>query len=122
VLPGSDLQVLLVDVPYSPDPSGLPEHGFAVLTTYLRPASRGMVRLASPEPDVAPLIDPRYLGAQQDVDAMLSGMALIADMADTPRSARSVTPGTGPSVDGRGHFGRRPPFPPPPLDVRSASS
>jgi choline dehydrogenase-like flavoprotein len=41
---------------------------------YLRPESRGEIRLASSDPKAAPLIDPRYLSTPADVQPLIAGI------------------------------------------------
>eukprot|EP00927_Polykrikos_kofoidii_P043076 TRINITY_DN37136_c0_g1_i1.p1 TRINITY_DN37136_c0_g1~~TRINITY_DN37136_c0_g1_i1.p1 ORF type:complete len:609 (+),score=80.22 TRINITY_DN37136_c0_g1_i1:238-1827(+) len=45
----------------------LPEHGYQVHCGTMRPTSRGTVRLASTDPQEAPLIDPNFLATEEDV-------------------------------------------------------
>ncbi|WP_350557637.1 GMC family oxidoreductase N-terminal domain-containing protein [Psychrobacter sp. CAL346-MNA-CIBAN-0220] len=49
--------------------------GYAVSihSCYLRPESRGTVKLASTDPSAAPLIDPNYLADPKDVEYMIAG-------------------------------------------------
>jgi choline dehydrogenase len=57
---------------------------FVTLTFALqRPRSRGDVRLASSDPLTAPLIRPKYLSAQADVDALLAGVSLARALGET---------------------------------------
>lgn len=46
---------------------------FLSISCYLRPESRGTVKLASTDPSAAPLIDPNYLSHPKDVDYMMAG-------------------------------------------------
>ncbi len=48
-------------------------YGVSVHSCYLRPESRGTVRLASTDPSEAPLIDPNYLSNEKDVEFMVAG-------------------------------------------------
>jgi choline dehydrogenase-like flavoprotein len=50
--------------------------GYSCHVCLLRPDSRGSVRLASPDPLAAPLIDPDFLGEQSDVDRMVRGFKI----------------------------------------------
>lgn len=52
-------------------------HGFSCHACVLRPESRGSVRLQSPDPRVAPLIDPRFLSDRRDVDALMAGTRMM---------------------------------------------
>ena len=44
-----------------------------ILPQLLHPKSRGSVRLQSGDPFVKPIIDPRFLTEQQDVDVLMKG-------------------------------------------------
>ena len=54
--------------------------GVTVNSAYLRPASRGSVRLASADPAVAPLIDPNYWGAPEDRARALEGLRMAREI------------------------------------------
>ena len=63
-------------------------HGYACHASVLRPRSRGAVRLASPDPRKAPLIDPHYLSDPQDMDALLDGLRIARRiLAQAPLAA-----------------------------------
>lgn len=51
-------------------------HGMTLNTAYLRPESRGEVTLASKDPSVDPLIDPKYLSAPADWKHSIEGFRL----------------------------------------------
>lgn len=69
----------------------------------VRPASRGEVALRSPDPLVAPAFIPNYLRADEDVEAMLSGMRYLRKiLATEPLKSRVVgelVPGPGVKTD-----------------------
>ena len=48
-------------------------HGFTVLVGLQRPASKGIIRLESGNPFHYPLIDPKYLHEDVDVENLLYG-------------------------------------------------
>ncbi len=50
-------------------------------TNLMRPAARGSVRLASADPDAAPLIDPGYFNNDADIDAAVRAVELIREIA-----------------------------------------
>jgi choline dehydrogenase-like flavoprotein len=69
--------------------------GLTVLPTLIYPESRGTVGLAGPDPSLAPLIDPGYLQAGQDVDVLLEGIAMTREvLAGLGDSTGEVVPGT----------------------------
>ena len=59
------------------DPSG---PGFTVAPTLVAVNSRGQIRLRDSNPEHAPLIDPDYFGAPEDLDAMVEGLRLTLDL------------------------------------------
>lgn len=54
----------------------------------IRPRSRGVIRLASADPFVRPLIDPGYLTADADAEVLVWGLKLAASLADTSAMQR----------------------------------
>jgi choline dehydrogenase-like flavoprotein len=67
------------------------EHpGVTLNTAYLRPRSRGTVRLASADPAAAPLIDPNYWADLQDRALALDGLRLARRMLRQPALRRFV--------------------------------
>ncbi|XP_076472845.1 glucose dehydrogenase [FAD, quinone]-like isoform X3 [Babylonia areolata] len=59
-------------------------HGMTCAPTLLRPASVGTIRLQSPRPHHPPLIDPRYLHRDQDLDPLLYGIRQCQRLLTTP--------------------------------------
>ncbi|XP_076472842.1 glucose dehydrogenase [FAD, quinone]-like isoform X2 [Babylonia areolata] len=59
-------------------------HGMTCAPTLLRPASVGTIRLQSPRPHHPPLIDPRYLHRDQDLDPLLYGIRQCQHLVTTP--------------------------------------
>ncbi|MCL2543858.1 MAG: GMC family oxidoreductase N-terminal domain-containing protein [Nocardioidaceae bacterium] len=51
--------------------------GMTVLPTLIYPESRGTIRLAGPDPSLAPLIDPAYLTASRDTEVLLEGIEMV---------------------------------------------
>src|ERR1700744_4871178 len=58
--------------------------GFSCHVCLLRPESRGSVWLQSADPFAAPAIDPNFLGAEADVDAMVAGFKTTKRLLDAP--------------------------------------
>ncbi len=86
--------------PLSLDRFGEPLHRFAAFTASvcnLRPASRGRVDIRSADPSVAPLIDPNYLSAAEDLKVAAQAIrltrAIVASPALAPFSPREYLPG-----------------------------
>ncbi len=88
-LPGAGLEA---GVP--PVPSG---YGCTLNACYLRPKSRGSIRLRSADPAVAPIIDPNYWAEPADMAAALRGIAssreIMAQAAFRPFVKREHLPG-----------------------------
>lgn len=51
--------------------------GVTTSISQVRPASRGSIELAGPDPFAAPIIRANYLSAQADIDAMISGVRWV---------------------------------------------
>lgn len=65
--------------------AAMPQGGVTLNSCYLRPRSRGTVRLASSDPTQAPLIDPNYLQDPRDREMSIRGLKLTqAIMAQAP--------------------------------------
>ena len=78
---GPDLQALLGHLPHYPDGCEGPPEGFTLTSMLTRPASRGSVRLQSADPSASPVIDPNYLSCEVDVEAIVSGLHLLREVA-----------------------------------------
>jgi choline dehydrogenase-like flavoprotein len=63
---------------------GLIDQGFSCHVCVLRPKSRGSVRLESADPFAAPLIDPNFLGEDDDLETLVEGYKLTRRLLDTP--------------------------------------
>ena len=73
--------------------------GVTLNTAYLRPASRGSVRLASADAAAAPLIDPNYWSDPHDREMAIKGLKLAREILSQPALSRfvkrEVLPGPG---------------------------
>ena len=58
--------------------------GVTLNSAFLRPRSRGTVRLASADPNAAPLIDPNYWADPYDRKCALKGLRLARDILRQP--------------------------------------
>jgi len=63
-------------------------HGYSCHVCLLRPRSRGTLRLASPDPQVMPLIDPAFLQDPDDVQRMVRGFKAMRRLLQQPALAR----------------------------------
>ncbi|MFC4508314.1 MULTISPECIES: GMC family oxidoreductase [Streptomyces] len=77
---GPDLQIIFIDIPV-PNPVAHVTNGFTIGVSPMRPASRGTLRISSADPHVPPVIDPNYFSEEQDVRAVLSGIATARGIA-----------------------------------------
>lgn len=59
-------------------------HGYSCHIEVLRPKSRGSVRLASPDPRSAPLIDPNFLDRREDIEVLLRGAKMQRSILESP--------------------------------------
>jgi choline dehydrogenase-like flavoprotein len=77
----------------------MPQGGVTLNSAYLRPRSRGSVRLASPDPKAAPLIDPNYWADPHDREMSLRGLQMAREiLSAAPLKgfvAQEVLPGAG---------------------------
>jgi choline dehydrogenase len=81
-LPAPDIQVAFV--PVDAIEHGLVRlegHHFTIGLTQLRPQSRGSITLRSPDPLEHPAIQPRYLTAESDLQALVEGISLCRKVA-----------------------------------------
>lgn len=58
--------------------------GITLNSAYMRPRSRGTVRLASADPLAAPLIDPNYWSDPHDLEISLQGLQMARDILAQP--------------------------------------
>lgn len=99
-----DMQLYFSPVSYSKPTPGVrrltlpdPFPGFFIGIQPCRPESRGSIRIGSPDPRAAPVIEPNYLSAPGDMEEMLSGVRLIRRIAAQPAMrdviAEEIKPG-----------------------------
>ncbi len=60
--------------------AAMPHGGVTLNSAYLRPRSRGTVRLSSADPNAAPLIDPNYWADPYDREMSIRGLKLAREM------------------------------------------
>ncbi len=63
-------------------------HGYSCHVCLLRPKSRGTLRLASADPQVAPLIDPAFLKDPDDVARLVQGFKRVRELMHQPALTR----------------------------------
>ncbi|MEX1250093.1 MAG: GMC family oxidoreductase N-terminal domain-containing protein [Hyphomonas sp.] len=77
--------------PLSLDRFGEPLHRFPAITVAacnLRPTSRGHVRISSPDPHAAPIIDPNYLDTEEDRHIAREAIRLTRRLMQQPALSR----------------------------------
>jgi len=98
-----DIEIIFIQFPIHPRWSPGPEDGYSVVFGLITPASRGTLRLASTDPDRAPLIDPGYLTDPGDVTRMIKGLRAArkigAEFALAPFRDKELYPGAGVDTD-----------------------
>jgi choline dehydrogenase len=74
-----------------------PDEGFTIIPGITHPQSAGTIRLRSDSPLDPPLIDPRHLAEQADVDGLVRGIELSREIGDAAAfaewGAHEVVPG-----------------------------
>ncbi len=73
------------------DRDAIEKHGIAIGPCFLRPYSRGSVKLASSNPKDAAAFDSGALTDQRDVDVLKRGVKLAINILDTPSLAKLIT-------------------------------
>ena len=76
-----DLHLFPILLPVAPAGYPAPPAGFALVAAVVAPDSRGCLRLASADPQAAPLIDPGFLRDGRDLDRLEAGLAMIRQVA-----------------------------------------
>ncbi|GAA1324174.1 GMC family oxidoreductase [Pseudonocardia xinjiangensis] len=71
--------------------------GFSCLVTLLKPESRGSVRLASTDPEAAPVIDARYLESATDRTLVVEGLRRTLELCDSPIMRALIGPASFPA-------------------------
>ncbi len=79
----------------------MPNGGVTLNAAYMRPASRGTVKLKSADPMEAPLIDPNYMAEPEDARRGLAGLKIAREIMRQPalqpflKAERLPGPGVG---------------------------
>lgn len=80
---GPDLHIAVVNADYHQDWQEPLPNSFTFVIGHMRARSRGTVRLASADPIVPPVIDPRYLSEAYDVDQLIRGIEIVDEIVGT---------------------------------------
>lgn len=78
--PAPDLQPLFIHVPYPTDGGAAPDKGYTITPGIVRPQSRGTLRLASPNPADAAVVDPNIFAVDYDLEAMVDALILCREI------------------------------------------
>ena len=99
---GPDLETIFNPTAFDRQEPGKPPMGITMVTALLRPMSRGEVRLASADPEDAPVLDPRFLSCESDVDRLATAARTSLLLARTdPLSGWIGGLGDNPGLDAR---------------------
>ncbi|WP_433556109.1 GMC family oxidoreductase [Pseudonocardia xinjiangensis] len=107
-----DMQMIFIEFPIHPRWTPGPEDGYAVIHALMTAASRGTVRLAGDDPTRSPLIDPRYLCDERDMERMVAGARLAREIGEAaplaPWREKELYPGPAAQTDAelRAHLQR----------------
>ncbi len=63
---------------------------WSAFSTLIQPKSRGTVRLASPDPLAAPVIDPQFLAEPDDLKVLVEGLQMIREVMHHPSVKATV--------------------------------
>ncbi|MFD4391077.1 GMC family oxidoreductase [Streptomyces sp. NPDC058486] len=92
-----DLQYFFGPVQFVDDRYKTEGPGFTFAPILAQPHSRGTVTLASADPTALPVVDPRYLSEESDLDVLVRGIELARELAHTaaltPYRGRELAPG-----------------------------
>jgi choline dehydrogenase len=93
-----DTQPLCFHMPmYDPEWMTGPQAAYTIHGGLIRTLSRGSIRLRSPDPTAAPLLDPRVLTADGDLEALAASVELAREIGRQPAfaewTARELYPG-----------------------------
>lgn len=94
---GSDIQISFGKEKNFVEGYDVPEHCFTLIPGIVRPESRGSLTLRSADPSVPPLIDPRHLAEEADVQGLVRGIEICREIGATralrPWTTGEVAPG-----------------------------
>ena len=78
-----DMQPLFMALPYYAPGFEGPENAFTFCAGMIRPVSKGFIKLKSNNPKDYPIIDPKYLSEQADLDALYEAVELCRKLGHT---------------------------------------
>ena len=102
-----DLHLFPILLPVAPAGRQPPAGGFALVAAVVAPDSRGWVRVATPDPRAAPVINPAFLRDPRDTDRLEAGLTMIRHAAASAAFARVCTAEAWPGLQARTSAGLR---------------
>ena len=97
--PAPDVQVLVNLIASGPEQEPLTDPLIACSAVLLTPRSRGSLRLRSADPADPPLVDPRYLAAEEDRRRLVRGLELARQLFEAPALRAFTVPPLFPASD-----------------------
>jgi choline dehydrogenase len=82
--PKPQVQFGVTHIPYYAEGFSAPANSFTFYPSWTTPESRGFITLRSSSPTDPPLIEPRYLAVQSDLDGLMGAIELSRDLAHAP--------------------------------------
>jgi choline dehydrogenase len=79
-----DIHAIFLDLPIHPRFTIGQEDGYSVIFALMNPKSRGSIRLASADPERAPIINPRYLADPSDMARLTVGLRAAREIGSAP--------------------------------------
>jgi choline dehydrogenase len=79
-----DMMLFPIDMPHATGGHRLPDNGYTIMAVLSRPYSRGTLRLAGTNPAEPPLLDPKYLSDERDMDTMLAALRVARTVGESP--------------------------------------
>jgi choline dehydrogenase len=96
-LDGPDIQLAAIHVPFHSEAFTAPENSYTIAPGIVRPKARGSVRLSGTNLDDHLIIDPNYLGNEEDVTGLIEGIAMTRAIGESAAfddwRGREVIPG-----------------------------
>jgi choline dehydrogenase len=102
-----DLHLFPILLPVAPAGHQPPDAGFALVAAVVAPDSRGWVRVATPDPRAAPVINPGFLRDPRDTGRLEAGLAIIRHAAASAAFARVCAAEAWPGLQTRTSAGLR---------------
>jgi choline dehydrogenase len=96
-LHGPDIEISFAKEECYAEGYPVPANAFTIIPGIVRPESRGLVTVVSPDPSVLPIIDPRHLSEEADMRGLLRGIEISREIGNArafaPWAAGEVVPG-----------------------------